>query len=441
MNTMNQFDLKPDLLAAAACMLPGDRGALSPLEEFGVGKLTQKSIQSLKKTGLITTSGQLEERFQQTLDDLLDPLHLFSIDLLKEDGVVNYSQYSKTLQDNAIAIRTSADNLAIQPGEVFSDAMQDIGNHLLCNQSTGGEFTQILPLEYAWIFFAALDLDRQTQPTAKKSKAKENPKSLVKALEPSQIKKALTSFSDSQNWLWLSSLSIISGSSPDREIDIESGLSWLVKTGLLAEKSGNYQLTNDYTETNRNLLQSFSIMNLLSAQKLSVVQVENQKLVCISTNNSVYALAFREGEEFIQYMKLFPDTLLNAINCLLREPLLLFRAFDLKTAESPSITCPVCGEPQLLNSKFCSDCGASLSIMPTPEGTLPDTLQAQPNAKGTVREKLSRGTPEPIEEPQEDIAPPKRKGVRWWLIVLILLILTLVLCRIFTFFNPITIRL
>jgi len=436
MKTLNPITIEPDLFAAAACMLPGERGALSPLEEFGGGKLTKKAVQTLKKKGLISAAGGIDDNFRQILDDLIDPVHLFSMDLLNEKQTSGYSVFFKDPESQPVSLHTTPENIEIQRDDVLLNAQKEIGEYLACKKPAKGDFALTVPLEYAWVLAAVLDLQSR-----KPRKTSTGAKAAPAGLKSEEISKTLAQFDDSPAWPWLSMLSILAETDPGDDVDIEAGLAWLVKNGLLGKKTAGYLPAGAAGEISQQAAQPSAVLNLLTAQKITVLHIEYQKLACFGAENAVYGLAYRVGEESAHFIKRPLEDLLKVVEGCMQEPLPLYAVLGIRTEEILSIPCPACGVLQNPASKFCKDCGAAFAVADKLEAIPEYTPEAAPqSAKVALRGKLSQKSQEYAEVETVDRQAPAKKKRRWWLILLIIFAVILVGCLIASIFVPITIK-
>ena len=170
MNKTSSFTIEKDLFAAATALLPGERGALSPLGEFGGEPLSRKAIQGLKKTGLITSSGSIEANFQSTMLDLLDPVQVFSIDLINRDREDSFVVYLKNPKSNPLSLQTSGNRLDVQTSNFFETVRKMMDGYFLIGQTVVSGKTLPIPIKHAWTLAAVLDLQHQNSQTAKSAK-------------------------------------------------------------------------------------------------------------------------------------------------------------------------------------------------------------------------------------------------------------------------------
>jgi hypothetical protein len=231
MNKSDSTIIENALFAAAAAMLPGERGALSPLEQFGGERLIKKAVQTLKKHGLITPSGNIKPEFQACLQELMDPIHLFNFDWLgREKEGRPFPSFFRELKSQPISLFATGDFLDISIGSAFTKIKSEIDQCLSIKRGAKSNFTMDIPQEHAWILAAALDLSREKQPDAK----------TPGGASAEEINKALEDFRDSPAWLWLNTLSILSENEPRGSLDIEDSLAWLVKHGWVTKKAAGF---------------------------------------------------------------------------------------------------------------------------------------------------------------------------------------------------------
>jgi hypothetical protein len=427
MNKTSSFTIEKDLFAAATALLPGERGALSPLGEFGGEPLSRKAIQGLKKTGLITSSGSIEADFQSAMLDLLNPIQVFSIDLMNRDREDNFAVYLKNLKSNPLGLQTSGNRLDVQTSNFFETIGKMMDGYFPIGQTDVSGKTLTIPVKHAWTLAAMLDLQRQNSQTAKSAKG----------FSRKQIAASLANFNESPAWLWLSTLSILSEAEPNNGVDIEGSLSWLLERNFLIKKGSGYLPAGETDEIGRLIRQPLAVLNILSAQKASAIHIDYQKLACFGADNAFCGLAYRVGEENAHLIQRPLADLFNSIKLCVENAVPLFTALDIEPREILSIPCPACGQLQNPASKFCKDCGEALSAGEDLDSITEST--AATGTAGTLRDRLSQKTQDYLAREAAENVPSKKKP-RWWLIPLIILGVIVLGCLIASLFVPITIR-
>ena len=422
--------IESELFTAAAGLLSGERGALSPLDEFNGKPSTQKTLQTLKKIGLLTSSGNVEPAFEGLLQALLNPVQEFRFDILNDEKESSFSVYFNDSTRPPTSLRASGDRLAITGDAAFPELIAEIEPYFSIKKSLKSVFTMEFSLEHAWTLACLLDLSRQNRVGVKTSGS----------ISAAEIIQALEEFDNSSAWLWLNTLSTLTENQPEEKANIEGSLGWLVKHGLLLKKGDRYLPAGDAGEISRQVGQPLLALNLLSAQRVNAIHIETQKLIFFDGQNALIGMAYRTGEESVHWLKRSPQGLIEILKTCAQEPKLLYQALDLDTQEIPSIPCPACGNMQDASAKFCKDCGAAFmagdKLEALPELAMEEIPQ---NAKEALRGRLSQKT-SAYQEPEAAQSQPTRRKIRWWVILLILLGIILLVCLLVSLFVPITIR-
>ena len=430
MDKLQDQTIETDLFAAAAGLLPGERGALSPLDECNGKQATQKTLQALKKKGLVAPSGDIEPVFRELLQDLLDPIHEFHIDVLNEERENSFSVYFKDMASLPISLNAGGELLAIARGVAFPELITEIESYFSIKKNLKSVFTIDSSLEHAWTLACLLDLSHHNHAGAK----------TTGGFSPAEIIQALKEFGDSSSWLWLNTLYSLTENQPEEKGNIEGSLDWLVKHGLSGKKGDRYLPAGEAAEITKQTGQPHLALNLTSAQKVNAIHIEMQKLIFFEGQNALIGMAYRTGDESVHWLKRSPQGLKEILEICTQEPKLLYQALDLNTEEIPSIPCPACGQLQDPAAKFCKDCGTAFMTGGKLE-TIPESVPGDKpqNAKETLRGKLSQKAAAEQDQAVEQKQPVKRK-IRWWVILLIILGVILLGCLLVSLFVPITIR-
>ena len=185
--------IESELFTAAAGLLSGERGALSPLDEFNGKHSTQKTLQMLKKKGLLTSSGNVEPAFEGLLQALLNPVQEFRFDILNDEKESSFSVYFNDSTRPPTSLRASGDRLAITGDAAFPELIAEIEPYFSIKKSLKSVFTMEFSLEHAWTLACLLDLSRQNRVGVKTSGS----------ISAAEIIQALEEFDNSSAWLWL----------------------------------------------------------------------------------------------------------------------------------------------------------------------------------------------------------------------------------------------
>ena len=437
MNTIEKLEIESGLFSSIGSIWPGERNNLSPLPDFAIKPLSKKTIQSLQKSNLLTNEGKVNPDVVPLFDKLVHPFHYCEIIIYKENNQLDYSVYFNSDTDSGTYIYSDTRKTEISRTGLDIAASEEIKKSIPEKAYPVNENTIEIALEHAWIFAAIFDLVAQNNSKKMKTGAKKSSRENGSIVTLAKIKTALKQFNDSQDWVLLSLISILTGAQPDLNESIESELEWLEEKNLIGQNELGYFLCADYEILADRLFPINSLINFHTATQKNSLYIESEKIVGVNSQDIILLAAYREGEQRILIRPENPETLLGNVTRILTKPEALFPVFGFEIDRATSLSCPVCGQMQTENNSECVNCGAPFSEKNQVE------MPGEPikNLNKSKLAKLSRKPAVDSSSYQSDNISEKRKGLRWWMFLLMALFLILILCFIFILIFPVTIRL